>query len=102
MKGDLEGGLRRAEALVRRYARISQYHPNPDPVVVANVVRGLAENWVTHGRLYCPCREVSGDPRADRPNICPCASHKEDIARDGVCECGLFVNESYPEARTAG
>jgi len=95
---DLGTGLSKAQALMQRYVKVSRYHLNPDEVVVRNVVRGLARNWVRHGRFYCPCREVSGSPGADRKNICPCTTHKQDIARDGACECGLYVSSSYLEA----
>ena len=101
IRRDLEAGLKRARALVQRHARVGGCHPNPDEVVVANVVEGLARNWCRYGRLYCPCREVSGVPEKDRGNICPCATHKEDIARDGVCECGLFVSYAHLKAQAA-
>jgi mycoredoxin len=39
----------------------------------------------------------------DRKFICPCYRHKQDIAANGRCICGLFVNESYrpPEGMEA-
>ena len=102
MERDLETGLKKARALVYRYAEVSDYYVHPDEVVVRNILRGLAENWARYGRFYCPCRKVSGIAEKDRENICPCKMHKEDIARDGVCECGLFVNSSYLKDRQAG
>ena len=95
MDRNLGTGLKKAKAFVRRYAEISDYYAHPDEVVVRNILQGLARNWVSYGRFYCPCREVSGIAEKDRENICPCTTHKEDIARDGVCECGLFVSSTY-------
>jgi len=63
----------------------------PDEALRRHVLRGLARNLVEHGRAYCPCREVAGDRAVDRVNICPCRTHRDEIARFGECECGLFV-----------
>jgi ferredoxin-thioredoxin reductase catalytic subunit len=68
------------ERRIERYLRRSPYRLFPDDVIV---------------RQYCPCRKVTGDRDADRPNICPCRSHHEDIARDGHCECRLFVSQEF-------
>lgn len=91
----------RVERMVRRYVERGRYVLNPDPVTVEHVMAGLTRNLVKHGRWYCPCREVLGDPERDRSNICPCPQHPADIARDGVCECGIFVSEEYAEAHAA-
>ena len=97
MSRNLQTGLNKAQALVQRYVKVGRYHLNPDEVVVRNVVQGLARNWIEYGRFYCPCREVSGTPETDRKNICPCTTHKQDIARDDACECGLYVSAAYVE-----
>lgn len=81
--------------MVSRYLARSPYRLNPDPVTVEHVLSGLARNLLDHGRAYCPCREVTGDPQQDRKNICPCPQHPADIARDGFCECGIFVSPEY-------
>jgi len=88
----------RVERMVNRYVERGRYVFNPDPVTVEHVVAGLTRNLVDHGRAYCPCREVVGDPEQDRKNICPCPQHHADIARDGFCECGIFVSEQYAAA----
>jgi ferredoxin-thioredoxin reductase catalytic chain len=85
--------------MVRRYVERGRYRLNPDPVTVEHVVNGLVSNLMQHGRAYCPCREVTGDPGRDRANICPCPQHHADIARDGFCECGIFVSPDYAAAR---
>jgi ferredoxin-thioredoxin reductase catalytic chain len=90
----------RVERMVHRYTKRGPCELNPDPVTLEYVVAGLTRNLLEHGRWYCPCREVTGDPERDRKNICPCPQHKADIDRDGVCECGIFVSAEY--ARTHG
>lgn len=86
---------RRVEQMVSRYVAQGRYELNPDIVTVRHVMVGLARNLLQYGRWYCPCREVHGQPEVDRANICPCPQHHDDIARDGVCECGLFVSADY-------
>jgi len=81
------------------YARKGPYLLNPDPATVRNVLEGLARNKVKYGRACCPCRPVRAVPALDAQNICPCRSHPTDIARDGACECGLFVSEAYAERK---
>jgi ferredoxin-thioredoxin reductase catalytic subunit len=97
--GSREAAARaRVERMVRRYLAQGRYRINPDPVTVEHVLTGLTRNLIAHGRWYCPCREVSGLPERDRANICPCPQHHADIARDGVCECGIFVSAAYAAA----
>jgi ferredoxin-thioredoxin reductase catalytic chain len=91
---------RRIQRMVNRYVERGRYAFNPDPVTVEHVMAGLARNLLRHGRAYCPCREVAGDPAQNRKNICPCPQHHGDIARDGVCECGIFVSEHYAKAHS--
>ncbi len=88
----------RVERTVRRYVERGPYCLNPDGVTVEHVIVGLVRNVVATGRAYCPCREVTGDAVKDRGNICPCPQHHADIARDGFCECGIFVSAQYAAA----
>ncbi len=92
----------RVERMIERYLARRRYTLNPDPVTVEHVTVGLARNLVRHGRWYCPCREVTADPEQDRKNICPCPQHHDDIAREGVCECGLFASHEFAQAHPAG
>jgi len=85
--------------MVAKYAERSPFFLNPDKVVVRNIVAGLVRNKIRYGYAYCPCRDVKGVPEEDRDNICPCRTHKEEIARQGSCECGLFVSEAYFNAK---
>ena len=92
----------RVERMIERYLARSPYAFNPDPVTVEHVTAGLTRNLVLHGRWHCPCRQVTADPEQNRQNICPCPQHHDDIARDGVCECGLFVSRGFADAHPAG
>ena len=85
--------------MITKYAERSSFVLNPDDIVVKNIISGLVRNRVKYGYAYCPCREVKGIPEEDARNICPCRTHKEEIARQGICECGLFVSKAYFEAK---
>ena len=85
----------RVERMVYRHVARGPYSLNPDPITVEHVLAGLARNLNQYGRWYCPCREVTGEPDRDTANICPCPQHPTDIARDGTCECGIFVSKEY-------
>lgn len=96
---DYSEALDRITRSVERYAQRSDYHLFPDETVVRTVVQGLADNLAQYGLAYCPCREVTGEPQRDRRNICPCTSHHDDIARDGYCDCGLYVSGEFLASR---
>lgn len=83
--------IAKAERLVRTYAAHGAYQLVDDEVVLVNLIRGLAGNWVQHGLPYCPCKPVSGNLASDRRLVCPCKDHHREIARDGACCCGLYV-----------
>lgn len=79
---------------INKYVERGPFALNPDAVVVRNLVSALVKNKLKYGYAYCPCRKVNGIPEVDKKNICPCQSHKEDIAKYGACECGLFVKKT--------
>lgn len=85
--------------MVTKYAERGPFFLNPDEVVVRNIISGLAKNKMEYGYACCPCRQVEGIHGKDRENICPCRRHKEDVARRGICECGLFVSQAYLNKR---
>jgi len=87
----MEEAIQRSERLVRKYAGNSPYRLVPDEVVLRNLVRGLARNWVRHGLPLCPCKKVSGKREVDKYIVCPCKDHHDEIARDGSCCCGLYL-----------
>ena len=61
--------------------------------IVENILEGLIRNEEKYGHIYCPCRVITGDLEEDRPKICPCTWHKEEIREKGKCLCGLFVRK---------
>lgn len=83
--------LERVRRMAERHAARNGFLLQPDRAQLEYVLDGLAENWLTHGRPFCPCRPVIGEAEKDRVNVCPCRSHREDIAKFGQCECSLFV-----------
>jgi thioredoxin 1 len=72
------------------YAKTNGFRLNPDRKAVEKLIAGLLANEKKWGAKYCPCRRISGNKEEDRPKICPCQWHKEEIKRDGHCFCGLF------------
>jgi len=75
----------------KEYAEKNGFGLNPDKKAVEILVKGLLENEKKHGKRYCPCRRITGNPEKDRFKICPCVWHREEIERDGHCYCRLFV-----------
>ncbi|MCD6414583.1 MAG: ferredoxin:thioredoxin reductase [Candidatus Diapherotrites archaeon] len=76
---------------MKKYADENGYKLNPNEKERDALLKALLANEKEHGEIYCPCRRVTGDKEKDKKIICPCAYHKEEIARDGRCFCGLFV-----------
>ena len=78
---------------LKKYAEKNGYMLNPDKKIRETIVEGLLRNKQKYGRLYCPCRRVTGDKDKDKDIICPCKFHKEEIERFGMCHCMLFVKK---------
>jgi ferredoxin-thioredoxin reductase catalytic subunit len=97
---ELHAALQRVTRAAARHAQKSGLALQPDPALRRHVLRGLARHLLQHGRPYCPCREVTGEPGKDRPNICPCRTHRQEVARDGECECGLYVRDGLSAPST--
>ncbi len=99
-----EGAENRAVALARvrkfvaTYTAKGKYGLYPVEAVVENVVVGLAENLVAHGRMYCPCADVEDSKSKGSAMVCPCTPHHEDIARQGYCDCALFASRDFVAA----
>lgn len=86
--------MEKIEELIKNYEDYAQrngFRLNPDRKTVEGLVVGLLANEKKYGARYCPCRRVTGNKEEDRPKICPCQWHREEIERDGHCFCGLFV-----------
>jgi ferredoxin-thioredoxin reductase catalytic subunit len=76
-----------------QYAKENGFNLNPDTKTVERVVNGIFMNEEKYGKKYCPCRRVTGNTEEDANKICPCIWHKDEIAKDGKCFCGLFVKK---------
>jgi ferredoxin-thioredoxin reductase catalytic subunit len=92
---DENAARQRVERMVNRYALRGPYQLNPDPTTVEYDLSGLTHNFLAHGKPYCPCREVTGNPDFDRSNICPCPQRHSHIYQLGYCECGIFVSNDF-------
>jgi ferredoxin-thioredoxin reductase catalytic subunit len=90
--------LRRARKFVATYSTKGSYTLYPEPEVVENVVQGLADNLVAHGRMYCPCAPVEESKTKGSEMVCPCRPHHADIARQGYCDCALFASHDFVAA----
>lgn len=90
-----EFALRRVRKFVATYVQKGAYELYPEPAVVENVVQGLAENLVTHGRMYCPCAPVEDSKTKGSDMVCPCKPHHADIGRQGYCDCALFASPDF-------
>jgi len=77
----------------KEYAEQNGFQLNPDEKIVERIVNGIFMNEEKHGAKYCPCRRITGDKEEDAKKICPCFWHKDEIAKDGRCFCGLFIKK---------
>ena len=90
--------LRRVRKFVATYVEKGKYSLYPDADVVENVVQGLTDNVVAHGRMYCPCADVETSKQKGSDMVCPCKPHHADIARQGYCDCALFAAPAFVAA----
>ena len=65
----------------QEYAEKNGFKLNPNREIVERLIKGLLENEKKHGEKYCPCRRVTGNQEEDRPKICPCQWHREEIKK---------------------
>jgi ferredoxin-thioredoxin reductase catalytic subunit len=79
---------------IKSYAYANRLTLNPNEQVVSTIIRGLLNNEIRFGGLYCPCRVVSRNPKKDVDIICPCKFHRAEIETDGHCHCKLYFGES--------
>lgn len=93
-----EAAVRRVRKFVATYVEKGKYELYPEPEVVENVVQGLADNLVAHGRMYCPCANVEDSKAKGSDMVCPCKPHHADIARQGYCDCALFAGPQFVAA----
>lgn len=65
---------------------------NSNQKIVDAIIMGELRNIVQQGHAYCPCR-----PQKIRSHICPCEPAKEELQKEGMCQCRLFVNPNILE-----
>jgi ferredoxin-thioredoxin reductase catalytic subunit len=95
-----EVALKRVRKFVATYTAKGKYRLYPQAEVVENVIQGLADNLVAHGRMYCPCADVEASKAKGSEMVCPCKPHHADIARQGYCDCALYADPAFVEAET--
>lgn len=100
MNNSLEQLETDARKLVEGHAETAPYNLNPDSKYVDKIIKSLAKRKLKNGFFYCPCRMLSDDKEMDAKMICPCEYHKEEIEKDGICSCDLFVGPDYKSAST--
>ncbi len=88
----LQTAKQKVRQTLEKYLARSPYRFNPSEDAVAYVIDGLARNKIIYGFAYCPCRCVDEKTVGDAKDICPCAYHKEEIAKFGQCDCALFLS----------
>lgn len=76
-----EAARARVRKFVATYVQKGRYALYPEPAVVENVIEGLAENLVSHGKMYCPCADVEDSKTRGAEMVCPCTPHHADIAQ---------------------
>ena len=81
------------KADLKKFIDGTPYDFNPDEKVLETVLNGLAKREEKTGHRYCPCRLMTGNEEADRKIICPCEYHAEELEKQGVCHCQLFVTK---------
>lgn len=68
------------------------YVLNPEEKALHRTASAMAGNHEKYGKRYCPCKQHHPvDPGSDP--ICPCPEFKDEIKRDGHCECHIFFSE---------
>ena len=88
-KDTLEKTIKFTDKVVKQFG----WAYNPDAEINQGIQFGLTRNKLMHGKRYCPCFFVTGEPD-DR--ICPCTpAIEKEIPEDGVCHCQIFCTPEY-------
>ena len=92
--GNVDSILKGPLEFAGRVAEKRGYVLNPDLGQLHRLARHLAENKANHGRYFCPCKQ-NYPLQPDKDPVCPCSTFRDEIQRQGHCECSLFFD---PEA----
>jgi len=63
-----------------------------------DLVEGLHKNRERYGYYLCPCREGTGDRKADTDIVCPCDHAAPDIQEYGHCYCALYQSPEFKKS----
>ncbi len=78
---------------LQNVAKCFNYAINPDDKALRRVVSYMAENKRRFGNYYCPCKQhYPLDQQVDP--VCPCKPFRDEIKRDGHCECHVFFDKT--------
>ena len=78
----------------RKIAERFGYELNPDQSQLNQLIQHLTDNKANYGKYYCPCKQ-SYPVNPEKDPVCPCPDFREEIEKQGHCECHLFYS---PEA----
>jgi ferredoxin-thioredoxin reductase catalytic subunit len=62
---------------------------NPDDKALNRTASYMASNVDKYGKRFCPCKQHHPVDESSDP-ICPCREFRDEIKRDGHCECHIF------------
>ena len=91
--------LQKALKFLRNVADRNGYLLNPDLRTLERIALSMVENRRNHKRYFCPCKQHH-PVKAEVDPVCPCDESKDEIRRDGFCDCHVFFDESgYEHAK---
>ena len=76
---------------IEKIAKKKDWKVNTDKEYVNKIIDGLNHNKKTKGRFYCPCKIPTGNQIEDSKIICPCKYATNEISKNGICHCGLYM-----------
>ena len=83
--------LERMRKWTERAAASKGWKINPKEDAVRVTIEGLLTNQRIYKRKYCPCRRITRNRVKDTAIICPCIYSDDEIEKNGICLCELFV-----------
>jgi ferredoxin-thioredoxin reductase catalytic subunit len=92
----MTGSINITSDYLLKVAKKFGYVLNPNEKSLGLITSYLDKNKQSFGKYYCPCKQhhpvdVKQDP------ICPCSTFKDEIEKNGFCECHVFFEEEAAE-----
>ena len=75
----------------QNFAKKNGFRLNPNKKITETLITQLIKRKNKFGKMYCPCRRITGNESVDEKSICPCISCKKEIEEQGHCLCFLFI-----------